>query len=156
MHPYLGFFVVLLAVAAGTARGVTHNVVEYGARGDGVHENARPIQQAIDAASAAGGGVVLFPPGTYRTATLFLKDNVTLRLDRGATILGTPDYSLYPADIKPVYETFLLREDRYAPRVPICISTMCEISTRADMYRRVSLRDRGPASIRMEHSRGLT
>ena len=95
------------------------SVTDYGAKGDGVYENARSIQKAIDTASEAGGGVVLFPAGEYRTATLFLKDNVTLRLEKDATIKGTPDYSLYPADIEPVYETFLLRKDRYAPRVLI-------------------------------------
>jgi len=95
------------------------SVTDYGANGNGITENAASIQRAIDAASAAGGGVVLFPPGEYRTGTIFLKNNVTLRLDKGATIKGTPDYSLYPADIEPVYETFLLREDRYGSRVLI-------------------------------------
>jgi len=95
------------------------SVIDYGAKGDGVYENAQSIQKAIDAAAAAGGGVILLPPGEYLTAPIFLKSNVTLRLDRGAKILGTPDYSLYPDDIEPVYETFLLRKDRYAPRVLI-------------------------------------
>ena len=113
------FFFVLLTLTTGTASARIYNVIDYGAKGDGVYENAKSIQKAIDAASEAGGGVVLFPPGEYRTATIFLKDNVTLRLDQGATIKGTPDYSLYPADIEPVYETFLLRKDRYAPRVLI-------------------------------------
>ncbi len=113
------FLIVLLGPVAGTALAKIHNVLDYGAQADGVFENAQSIQKAINEASAAGGGVVLFPPGEYRTATLFLKSNVTLRLDRGAKILGTPDYSLYPDDIEPVYETFLLRKDRYAPRVLI-------------------------------------
>ncbi|TWU44250.1 hypothetical protein Q31b_17860 [Novipirellula aureliae] len=36
----------------------------------------------MDEASAPGGGVVLFHPGEYRTATIFLIDNVTLRLEK--------------------------------------------------------------------------
>lgn len=121
MIPSLRIALLLMALAlpAGPTLARVFNVTDYGARGDGVHENAESIQQTIDAASNAGGGVVLFPPGEYRTATIFLKDNVTLRLARGSTIKGTPDYSLYPADIEPVYETFLLRKDRYAPRVLI-------------------------------------
>ena len=59
------------------------------------------------------------PCHTSKSTQKFLQDNVTLRLDRGATIKGTPNYSLYPAEIEPVYETFLLRKDRYAPRVLI-------------------------------------
>jgi hypothetical protein len=119
MNLRMSFLVILLALTTDTALAKIHSVIDYGARGDGIFENAQSIQKAIDAAAAAGGGVVLIPPGEYRTATLFLKSNVTLRLDRGAKILGTPDYSLYPDDIEALYETFLLRKDRYAPRVLI-------------------------------------
>jgi polygalacturonase len=94
-------------------------VTDYGAIGNGVAENAKSIQTAIDAAAAAGGGVVLFPAGEYRTTTLFLKDNVTLRLAKGATIKGSPNYEAYPTGIEPLYETFLLRKDRYPSRVLI-------------------------------------
>ena len=95
------------------------SVTDYGANTDGVVENAASIQKAIDAAAAAGGGVVLFPAGEYRTTTIFLKDNVTLRLAKGATIKASPDYDAYPADIESPYETFLLRKDRYPSRVLI-------------------------------------
>lgn len=110
---------LLLCWAVGTACAMDFVVTDFSVKGDGVTENAAGIQRAIDAAEDAGGGVVLFPAGEYRTATIFLKDNVTLRLAKDAIIKATPDYSLYPADIEPVYETFLLRKDRYAPRVLI-------------------------------------
>ena len=41
------------------------NVLDYGAVGDDVTDNRVAINAAITAASAAGGGVVYFPPGTY-------------------------------------------------------------------------------------------
>ena len=86
------FALILLALTTGPTIAQVFDVTDYGVQGDGVHENAPSIQKAIDAAAAAGGGVVLFPPGEYRTTTIFLKDNVTLRLAKGATIKGSPDY----------------------------------------------------------------
>jgi hypothetical protein len=45
------------------SRGV--NVRMFGAKGDGVTDDREAIQRAIDAALAAGGGVVFFPAGDY-------------------------------------------------------------------------------------------
>lgn len=45
----------------------TYNVkTGYGAYGDGVHDDSIPIQNAINAAYHAGGGIVYFPAGTYQ------------------------------------------------------------------------------------------
>ena len=114
----INFLVVLVALATNTALAKVYDVLDYGAKGNGVDENAEHPEGHRCRGPAAEASCS-FPPGEYRTATIFLKDNVTLRLAKGATIKGTPDYSLYPADIEPVYETFLLRKDRYATRVLI-------------------------------------
>lgn len=42
-----------------------YNVKLYGAAGDGVTDDTSSIQDAIDACSIGGGGVVYFPPGIY-------------------------------------------------------------------------------------------
>jgi hypothetical protein len=56
------------------------NVVDYGAFGNGSHDDTTAIQAAINAANAAGGGEVFLPTGTYKlTASLILKNGVTLR-----------------------------------------------------------------------------
>lgn len=47
-----------------------HDVTGYGASGDGSQDDASSIQSAIDAADP--GGVVYFPPGTYRCDSGFL------------------------------------------------------------------------------------
>ncbi len=51
----------------------------YGATGDGVTNDVTAIQAAIDAAEAAGGGIVFFPRGTYKiNSTLNVKSTVSL------------------------------------------------------------------------------
>ena len=85
---------VLLAAGAGAR---TFDVTAYGAKADGVTDNTAAIQKAIDACTAAGGGQVLAPGGgVYITYTLYLKDNVDLHLDRGATLKGGDDPLKYP------------------------------------------------------------
>ncbi|MGH3699165.1 MAG: right-handed parallel beta-helix repeat-containing protein [Pseudonocardiaceae bacterium] len=44
------------------------NVKDFGAAGDGAGDDTQSIQAAINAAIAANGGVVYFPPGTYPVA----------------------------------------------------------------------------------------
>lgn len=52
----------------------------YGAVGDGTTDDTASVQAAIDAADTAGGGVVLFPPGTYRyTSQLSVSYKVSLQ-----------------------------------------------------------------------------
>ncbi|ALG11654.1 glycoside hydrolase family 28 protein [Kibdelosporangium phytohabitans] len=67
------------------------NVRSYGAVGNGSTHDDDAIDKAINAANAAGGGVVDFPPGRYRSRTIHLKSNVTLNLNAGATLLAAAD-----------------------------------------------------------------
>jgi len=64
------------------------NVKMYGAAGDGTTLDTPAVNQAIEAASASGGGTVHFPPGTYPCYSIRLKSNVVLFIDVGATILA--------------------------------------------------------------------
>jgi polygalacturonase len=72
------------------------NVQEYGPTGDGQAPDTRPIQAAIDACYAQGGGTVVVPAGTYVIGALTLRSDVTLYLDAGATLLGSEDCADYP------------------------------------------------------------
>ena len=72
------------------------NVADFGAVGDGKILDTKAIQDAIDAANKAGGGVVSFPRGTYLSGAIFVKSNVELRIDEGVTIKAIQDDSQYP------------------------------------------------------------
>jgi hypothetical protein len=65
---------------------VPFNVADYGAIGDGEMLDTKAIQDCIDAAAEAGGGVVSFPRGVFLTGAIFVKSNVELRIDKGVTI----------------------------------------------------------------------
>ncbi|MFE4651522.1 glycosyl hydrolase family 28-related protein [Streptomyces sp. NPDC056707] len=72
------------------------DVKTYGATADDSTNDAAAFQSAIDAASAAGGGVVLVPQGTYKIATpLVMKTLVTLQgAGKGVSVLSAPANSL--------------------------------------------------------------
>ncbi len=74
----------------------TFAVAAYGAKADGKTLATESIQRAIDAAHDAGGGAVIFDPGTYLTGALFVRSHVDLRVDEGVTLLGVPDDRAYP------------------------------------------------------------
>ena len=74
-----------------------YNVRSYGAKGDGITLDTRAIQRAIDKAYENKGGIVIVPAGTYQVGSLFLKDNIELHLENGATLLGSPNYKDYTA-----------------------------------------------------------
>ena len=71
------------------------NVRDYGAVGNGEALDTAAINKAIEACSVAGGGQVLLPAGKYLSGTVHLKSDITLLLDAGCRIIGTPDLEQY-------------------------------------------------------------
>jgi hypothetical protein len=76
-----------------------YDVRKFGAKGDGITLDTRPIQSAIDKANRNGGGTVEISAGTYMIGTIILKDDVELHLQMGAVLLGSPDYRNYTEKI---------------------------------------------------------
>lgn len=72
------------------------SVNQFGAISDGQSLCTKAIQAAIDACAKAGGGSVVFAPGSYVTGALFLKSNVQLQIDKDVILLGSQDFDDYP------------------------------------------------------------
>ena len=66
------------------------DVRQFGATGDGKTLDTPAVTRAIVAATAAGGGTVHFPAGTYACHSIRLQSFVALYLHPGATILAAP------------------------------------------------------------------
>ncbi len=92
MRPLLFFILISPLLYSQTILDVRN----FGAVGDGSTLNTAAIQQAIDSASALGGGVVLLTDGSYKSSTIVLKSNVTLRITSDATLLAVSNYNDYP------------------------------------------------------------
>lgn len=58
----------------------------------------KELQELFDRAAKEGKEAVV-PAGTYVCGTLFLRDNLTVRLEKGAMILGSRDFSDYSSDV---------------------------------------------------------
>ena len=82
----------MMAVRAQTV----YDVMEFGARGDGLSDDAPALQAAIDRCTREGGGRVLLSRGhTFMCGPVELKSNVELHLEATATLLCNPDESIY-------------------------------------------------------------
>lgn len=77
------------------SRAAVYNIVDYGAVSDTTRLSTQAIQRAIDSCTEAGGGTVLVPAGSFKTGSIFLRDNVTLNLENGATLYGSTDIKDY-------------------------------------------------------------
>lgn len=88
-------FILFSLICICSLQAKNYNVKDFGAKGNGKKLDSPAIQKAIDACTGNGGGVVIIPKGTYLSATIIVKDNVTLHLEEGALLLGIPDLTKY-------------------------------------------------------------
>jgi polygalacturonase len=85
----------MVGVAAHAAK--VCDVRAYGAKGDGTTKDTAAIQKAIDACAAEkAGGTVKLSGGTFVSGPIVLKSNITLDVEKGATLLGSPDREDFP------------------------------------------------------------
>ena len=87
---------VTLTFLATTAHAASFDVRTGGAAGDGKTKDTVAFQKALDDCAKSGGGEVVVPAGDYLIGSIELKSNTTLRLDKAARIIGSPDLDDYP------------------------------------------------------------
>lgn len=69
------------------------SVRDFGAAGDGIHEDTAAIQAAVN--SVPEGGRIYFPEGRYLTLPISLRSHITLELSEKAVLLGSTDRERY-------------------------------------------------------------
>lgn len=93
----ISFIIIIASLYSllGMAQSV-YNVKDFGAKGDGVTDDATAIQNTINKCSREGGGRVLFPRNSvFMAGPIELKSNVELHLEATSTLLANPDESIY-------------------------------------------------------------
>jgi len=89
MHIKKFLLIVFICSLYGSLFAKDYKASLFGINSDGVTLNTKSIQYAIDFISAKGGGRLVFYVGRYVTGSIYLKSNVTLRLEEGAVLLGS-------------------------------------------------------------------
>jgi polygalacturonase len=74
---------------------VEYDIKDYGAVGDGKVLDTKAIQTAIDTCSKTGGGEVAMRNGTFLSGTIFIKNNVTLKVEASAKLLASGNLEDY-------------------------------------------------------------
>jgi polygalacturonase len=82
----------------------TFNIRNYGAVADGTTMNTKAFADAVAACTAAGGGKVVVPRGTWLTGPIHLKSNVSLYLEKDAEIRFSTNFDDYLPVVFTRYE----------------------------------------------------
>lgn len=85
------------SIVAPTFADATVSITKFGAKPSASPAaNQKAINKAIATLSKKGGGTVVVPEGIFRTGAIEIKDNINLRVEKGATLLFVFDTKLYP------------------------------------------------------------
>lgn len=72
------------------------SIADYGGVPDGATLNTEAFAKAIQALSQKGGGTLIVPSGIWYTGPIVFQSNINLHLEKGALILFSSNFDLYP------------------------------------------------------------
>lgn len=82
------FILILISLSLGAQ---DYKASFFGIESNGTTLNTTSIQKAIDYIHENGGGRLVFYVGRYLTGTIHMKSNVTIQLEEGAILVGSPN-----------------------------------------------------------------
>ena len=72
------------------------SITDVGGIGNGIALNTEAFSIAMEALSNKGGGQLTVPAGIWFTGPIVFKSNINLHLEKGALLLFSPNFDLYP------------------------------------------------------------
>lgn len=79
------------------------SVADCGGVGDGMVLNTNAFAKAMETLSEKGGGTLVVPKGIWFTGPIVFRSNINMYLEKGAVILFSPDFNLYPI-VETIFE----------------------------------------------------
>lgn len=96
---------------------MTYNILDFGAKGDGVTLDTEAIQTAADLCNEHGGGIVLIPEGKYLCGSVRLYSNTTVRIEQNARLYLCTDEAVYGA-LRGKYDSYRTRDEQELMGLP--------------------------------------
>jgi len=112
------------------------NIVNFGAKPDGVTNNVIAIQKAIDAAANSGGGRVIIPRGRFVSGVIRLRSNVELNIHEEAVLLASTNRADYGPSLKVSAFIVANNEKNIAITGKGLIDGQCDLLI-ADIYKKL-------------------
>lgn len=79
------------------------NIADFGGNPNGIALNTEAFEKAMEALSQKGGGTLVVPKGVWFTGPIVFRSNINMHLEKGALILFSPDFTLYPL-VETIFE----------------------------------------------------
>lgn len=79
------------------------SIVDFGGVSDGITLNTEAFESAMSSLSQKGGGTLHVPSGVWYTGPIVFRSNINLHLEKGALILFSANFDLYPL-VNTVFE----------------------------------------------------